>query len=56
MYDVDVVIMCVSALSIYDGIVDLESFGTRYGRYKLAHLIVKKEWINVAIKLNMDYI
>lgn len=42
--------MCVSALYL-SGIVDLEPFGTRLGRYKLAHLIVKKEKINVTMKL-----
>lgn len=42
--------MCVSALYL-SGIVDLEPFGTRLGRYKLAHLIVKKEQINVTMKL-----
>lgn len=32
----------VSVLSIYDGTVGLQSFGTRLGRYKLAYLQVKK--------------
>lgn len=49
-YDVGLVVMCVSALYL-SGIVDLEPFGTRLGRYKLAHLIVKKEKINVTMKL-----
>lgn len=43
-YDVGLVVMFVSALYL-NGIVDLEPFpiGIRLGRYKLAHLIVKKE-------------
>lgn len=42
----------VSVLSIYDGTVGLESFGTRLGHINLPTYRLKKEWINVAIKLD----